>query len=506
GEITAAYVAGVFGLRDACRLVAARGGLMQALPAGGVMLAVAVSEEQIQPWLGDGMSLAGVNGPSAVVVSGDKASVERVEQHFRAENVKTSWLRVSHAFHSALMDPMLDEYRRVAESVEFRVPTLAVVSTVTGEPIGASVLDDPGYWVSQVREPVRFGAAVTALRASGVSRFVEVGPDAVLTAMIGACLPDDEVTAVPLLRRDRPQVRQILTGLATAHVSGARPDWSAVFGPDARRVDLPTYAFQRERYWPTVEDAAAHGTEDAVDAGFWDAVSRGDVGSLADSLRVSDESLAELVPALASWRRRQQDDSVLDGWRYRVTWTPADVPAAGLSGRWLVCVPAGDRVGVVEEVLACLAGSGADVVELAVPAGIGRAALARSVRDALPESTQDGTGPAGVLSLVGLGAHTATSAEQETDALAAVVSLVQALGDAEVDAALWWITRGAVSVGRWDAEPDVASAGVWGLGRVAGLELPDRWGGLVDLPVDGIDARVLSRLVATLAGSGSGSG
>ncbi|MGA8117015.1 MAG: type I polyketide synthase, partial [Actinocatenispora sp.] len=250
GEVAAAHVAGVFSLSDACRLVAARGGLMQALPSGGVMLAVAVSEELVQSWLGDGVSLAGVNGPSAVVVSGEKAAVERVERHFRSEGVKTSWLRVSHAFHSALMDPMLDEYRAVAESVEFRAPTLAVVSTVTGGPVDASDLTDVDYWVRQVREPVRFAPAVESLRSSGVTRFVEVGPDAVLTAMVGQCLDGDEsVTAVALLRRDKPQVRQILTGLAGAHASGASPDWARVFGPGARHVELPTYAFQRERYW-----------------------------------------------------------------------------------------------------------------------------------------------------------------------------------------------------------------------------------------------------------------
>ncbi|MGA8112295.1 MAG: SDR family NAD(P)-dependent oxidoreductase, partial [Actinocatenispora sp.] len=267
GEVAAAYVAGVFSLSDACRLVAARGGLMQALPAGGVMLAVAVSEEQIQSWLGDEVSLAGVNGPNAVVVSGGKESVRRVEAHFRAEGVKTSWLRVSHAFHSALMDPMLDEYRRVAESLEFRVPRLPLVSTVTGGLADASVLNDPGYWVSQVREPVRFAPAVESLRSSGVTRFVEVGPDAVLTAMVGQCLDGDEaVTAVPLLRRDKPQVRQILTGLAGTHVSGAGPDWAAVFaGAGARTVDLPTYAFVRDRFWPR-PGTGAHG--DVTSAGL----------------------------------------------------------------------------------------------------------------------------------------------------------------------------------------------------------------------------------------------
>ncbi|MGA8117016.1 MAG: SDR family NAD(P)-dependent oxidoreductase [Actinocatenispora sp.] len=250
GEVAAAYVAGVFSLPDACRLVAARGGLMQALPAGGAMLAVATSEEQIQPWLGDGVSLAGVNGPAAVVVSGDRESVERVDAHFRSEGVKTSWLRVSHAFHSALMDPMLDDFRTVAGGLEYRVPRVAVVSTVTGEPVDASVLNDPGYWVRQVREPVRFAPAVTALRSSGVTRFVEVGPDAVLTAMVGQCLDGDEaVTAVALLRRDKPQARQVLVAVAGAHASGSTVDWSAVFGPDARRVELPTYAFQRDRYW-----------------------------------------------------------------------------------------------------------------------------------------------------------------------------------------------------------------------------------------------------------------
>ncbi|MGA8113190.1 MAG: SDR family NAD(P)-dependent oxidoreductase, partial [Actinocatenispora sp.] len=506
GEVAAAYVAGVFSLSDACRLVAARGGLMQALPAGGVMLAVAVSEEQVQPWLGDGVSLAGVNGPNAVVVSGDKASVERVEQHFRAESVKASWLRVSHAFHSALMDPMLDEYRRVAESVEFRTPRLQLVSTVTGEPVDGAVLGDADYWVRQVREPVRFGPAVGALRSSGVTRFVEVGPDAVLTAMVGTCLPDDQrVTATAAMRRERPQVRQVLATVAALHAAGASPDWAAVFGPDARRVDLPTYAFQRQRYWPTIEPARAEQSSGtALDAGFWDAVSRGDVGSLADSLRIPDESLADLVPALASWRRRQQDDSVLDGWRYRVTWTPVTEPLVGaVSGRWLVVSSSGADARWVAATADGLGARGAVVTSMVLGDADSRDRVADRIRDAL---TGDGAAPdavTGVVSLVGTDERPCPDSPDVVQGVVGNVALLQGLGDAGVAARVWWLTRGAVSVGRWDAVPGIAPAGVWGLGRVAGLELPDRWGGLVDLPAGESDERVAGRLMDVLAGSGT---
>ncbi|MFD8727495.1 SDR family NAD(P)-dependent oxidoreductase [Streptomyces sp. NPDC059611] len=260
GEIAAAYVAGVFSLADAARLVVARGGLMEALPAGGVMVAVQASEEEVVPWLVPGVSVAAVNGPSAVVVSGAGDAVDGVVHRFRGLGRKTSALRVSHAFHSPLMDPMLEEFRQVAQGLTYRAPSLRVVSNVTGDIAGEGLLTSPDYWVQHVRDAVRFADGVGRLRTDGVTRFVELGPDAVLTALTETCLDEPDALVVPALRKGRPEVRTLLTALARLHTAGARPSWAAVLeGRGGHRVDLPTYAFARDTYWLDAPAAAPDG-------------------------------------------------------------------------------------------------------------------------------------------------------------------------------------------------------------------------------------------------------
>ncbi|WP_394620185.1 SDR family NAD(P)-dependent oxidoreductase [Lentzea sp. JNUCC 0626] len=231
GEIAAAHVAGVLSLPDAATLVAARGRLMQALPAGGAMIAVQASEEDVLP-LPNGVSLAAVNGPDSVVLSGAEEAVTA----FAAAWTTTKRLNTSHAFHSALMEPMLDEFRVVVEGLTFAEPVISLLSTVEdGDPATAT------HWVRQVREPVRFHDALRA--AEGVTDFLELGPDGVLTAMV-----DGDVEAVPVLRAGRPEPETLITALARVHVRGRRVDWAAGFGSGGH-VDLPTYAFQRERFW-----------------------------------------------------------------------------------------------------------------------------------------------------------------------------------------------------------------------------------------------------------------
>ncbi|MEV4832855.1 type I polyketide synthase, partial [Micromonospora sp. NPDC049257] len=240
GELAAAHVAGVWSLADACRVVAARGGLMQALPAGGAMLAIAAPLAELD--LGD-VDVAAVNGPRAVVVSGTEEQVAALEASLE---VKTRRLRVSHAFHSHLMDPMLAEYGQVLDGVTASPATVPLVSTATGDLATDEELGSVGYWQGQVRGTVRFADAVAALAARGVTRFVEIGPDSVLTAMVADCVED--ATAIPLQRRKREQVEAYAAGMAQAWTTGVDLDWAAIH-PTARQVDLPTYAFQRQHYW-----------------------------------------------------------------------------------------------------------------------------------------------------------------------------------------------------------------------------------------------------------------
>ncbi|WP_184502957.1 type I polyketide synthase [Streptomyces botrytidirepellens] len=253
GEFVAAYVAGVFELGDAARLVAGRARLMQGLPSGGAMAAVESTEAEVADILsgfaeGERATVAAVNGPTSVVVSGDEDAVERVMAVARERGRRVSRLRVSHAFHSPLMEPMLAEFAEIAASVAYRQPVLAAVSTVTGEPVGEEDWATADYWVDQVRRPVRFHEALeSATGTQGVSRLLEVGPDPVLTALAKAA---SDVIVVSALRKGRAEAETVLGAVAEVFVHGAKVDWAAVFaGTGARRVGLPTYAFQRQRYW-----------------------------------------------------------------------------------------------------------------------------------------------------------------------------------------------------------------------------------------------------------------
>ncbi|WP_156754233.1 type I polyketide synthase, partial [Actinokineospora pegani] len=247
GEVAAAHVAGVLSPADAAELVVARGALMGALPAGGAMVAVNAPEAEVLPLLPAGAVVAAVNGPDSVVVSGDETAVLALAETLRANGVRVRRLTVSHAFHSQLMDPMLDGFRAVVAGLALRPPRIPVYSTLTGT---RTDLTDPEHWVRQVREPVRFHDALLGVAATGVPTLVEVGPDAVLSGMAGSVAG---VVAAPVARADRDEAATALTALARAHTRGASVDWSAVFGGAGRVVDLPTYAFQREPHWVDVQ-------------------------------------------------------------------------------------------------------------------------------------------------------------------------------------------------------------------------------------------------------------
>ncbi|MGV9856878.1 SDR family NAD(P)-dependent oxidoreductase, partial [Streptomyces sp. NPDC003442] len=525
---------------------------MQGLPAGGAMASVQAGAEEMgqalvdlraqSGGLGGVVEVAAVNGPDQVVVSGEEAAVARVADHWRGLGRKVKGLRVGHGFHSALMEPMLDSFRRVLEGLSFAPPRLTVVSNVTGRPAEAQEVCSPEYWVRHVRRAVLFGPGVEWLAEDGqVTRFVELGPDGVLTAMTHNCLasvrqtrtdnesdPGAEPEIIPSLRRDQPAVNAVLTCLARQFTTGTPIDWTPALGgsdsnaPQAH-LDLPTYAFQRRRYWPETQPTVVEGPTTAASAKesrFWSAVEEEDAEAVSALLGLAGDErepgFHEVLPVLADWHRRENRRSTVNDWRYRVVWKPiGETGASGgadpaHTGTWLAVVPAGSRgmTTWVHDALTVLARSGVSVVriEVSASAGADRAALAEDIRAAVArhdaeEGTEGGTASvAGVLSFLALDEAPGPVHQAAPAGAAATLALVHALSDLDMELPLWLMTRGAVAVGRSDVLPSPLQSMVWGLGRVIGLEHPQWWGGLIDLP-DVLDDRAARRWLAALASS-----
>jgi acyl transferase domain-containing protein len=506
GEIGAAYAAGVLSLADACALVAARAKLMQALPAGGAMASIAATEAEVAAALSGvaGVSLAAVNGPESVVVSGDADAVNELAETFAAQGRRVRSLRVSHAFHSHLMDPVLDELGQVAAGLGHEAPGIPWAGALSGELVTSP---GPQYWVAQARQPVRYADAVTTLAARGVTVFIEIGPDGTLSALGPAALPEDHGAAfIPVQSSGHPSATAVTTALARAHVRGVSVDWIAVLG-GGRLVDLPTYAFQHQRYWPSVpllpagaDGVGPGGAGSAAEALFWAAVDGGDLHGLSEALAVDErQPLSEVLPVLASWRRRERDRSATAALRYRVTWTP--IPGQGHavpSGTWLVVIPAPPAgADLASACVRALAAAGVQAIGVHAGSGDDRAALADRISQALAPDAQ----VSGVVSLLALDEKPAPGFPGVPAGLAGTLCLVQALSDAGIGAPLWVLTQGAVATGPGEALASPAQAMTWGLGRVVGLEHPDLWGGLIDLPPV-LDERAAARLCAVLAGHG----
>uniref|UniRef100_UPI000623D591 type I polyketide synthase n=1 Tax=Allosalinactinospora lopnorensis TaxID=1352348 RepID=UPI000623D591 len=507
GEIAAACVAGALSLEDGAKVVALRSQVIASALAGrGGMVSLALSVDRVEALVGrwpGRISVAAVNGPASVVVAGDPEALDELCHACQADGTRVRRLPVDYASHSAHVGAIEDRLLEALSGLTPRSAEVPFFSTVSGDWLNTAELG-AGYWYRNLRQPVQFEPAVRALVEQGHGFFVETSPHPVLTIGIEETVNDlnAEAVAAGTLHRDEGDTEQFLHALAQAHVRGLPVDWGQAFaGHEAHAVDLPTYAFQHQRYWLEATGGPSAGAAAEMESSFWDAVEQGDVAAVADSLDVSDDersSLEAVLPALSSWRRRSRERSTVDGWRYRINWKPvADVAAAILSGTWLVVAPAaragGEWAAAVGD---ALHRHGARTVQIELDTALSDR---ESVAQRIHEGMADGSPVSGVLSLLGLDERPHPDYPALSRGVVATLALVQALGDTAVDAPLWIATCGAVSTGRFDRLTSPVQAQVWGLGRGVALEHPERWGGLVDLPGEA-SAGMMSRFAGVLSG------
>ncbi|HWM06549.1 MAG TPA: type I polyketide synthase, partial [Actinophytocola sp.] len=399
GEIAAACVAGALSLEDGARVVALRSRTLTALAGKGGMVSVAATEadvvERIAAWDGR-LSVAAINGPASAVVSGEPDALTELITACEAAGVRARRIDVDYASHSAQVDGLREEILTALQPVRPQASNIPLYSTLTGGLLD-TVDMDAGYWLANLRGSVRFHPVIRDLLGSGYSAFIEVGPHPVLVPAVVETADEDPaaapVTTIATLRRDEPAARRFLTALGEAHVRGIPVDWTAVL-PAGRLVDLPSYSFQRQRFW------------------------------------------LDVAPP--------EDDSL----RYRIEWVSVPGASTRLSGTWLVVVPDGGWPRWVSDSVDAVRASGARARELRLGQDTDRAAFAK----ALSETLSDIGDVDGVLSLVaGLPGW---CGEGVPAGLAVTAALVQALGDTEVSAPVWAVTCGGVATGLADREVD----------------------------------------------------
>ncbi|MGO9103179.1 MAG: type I polyketide synthase, partial [Mycobacterium sp.] len=482
GELTAAYIAGVFSLADAAVLVTARGRLMQACPPGA-MLAIHANERDVVALLNDHptIAIAAVNGPTSVVVSGHPDELEPIRDHCAAHDLRVRALSVSHAFHSSLMDPALPEFEAIAAGLTFAPPTVPILSNLTGQPATSEQLTSSRYWTRHLREPVRFYDSVAWLLGQGEHVFVELSAQPVLAAAITDAVADTPrragSTVITTLHRHRPDLDAVATALAQLHNHGHSPSWRALY-PDAHTVALPTYPFEHRRYWlaptPTAEVSGP------ADGALWKAVDDDAVDTVAEVLGLSDAesgaSLAAVVRALREWRSDLGVRSAANKLRYRIEWraiTPNTFPPT--RRRWLV-LASPDQAD--DSWITGLTARYADDVEVLTvdPIALERNSLSASLTTAATRAHCDG-----IVSFLATDERTRPGSGVSVG-LSATLLVAQAHCDSGLGIPLWVVTRGAASVSSDDGPVSPSQSAVWGLGQSVCLEHPDQWGGLIDLP------------------------
>ncbi|MER5886569.1 amino acid adenylation domain-containing protein [Streptomyces sp. NPDC001941] len=490
GEVAAAVVAGALSLEDGARIMAVRSRALQGVAGVGAMAVVELPVEEVRariaPYEGR-ISLAAVNTPGSVALSGEADALEDLLFDLDDEDVVCGKLPAPVASHSHHMDALLPGLEADLADIAPRTGTVPFYSTVTGGALDGAALD-AAYWSRNLREPVRLDLAQQALLGAGHDVFVEVSPHPVLAMPLTE--GDARAVVTGTLRRGHGGREEFLRTLGALHVQGLAVDWSSALpaSRDTRVAALPTYAFQRQSYWI---DPPAEAREAAVDGAFWDAVGDGEAERLAELIDAPErlrEAVDELLPLLSAWWRRQDADQKVGGWLYEDHWQPAPLPDAPAAPGAVALVTADGEAAAADALERALTDAGSRVHRL--PGGTDRTALARLL-DALPEA------PDAVLTTASLAVDRGPGGT--TGGFLATLALLQALGDLQLAAPVWALTRGGTAVTDGDPVPEVAPALVAGLGRVAALEDPLRWGGTLDLarePYEGWAGQVVAALSA----------
>jgi acyl transferase domain-containing protein/NADPH:quinone reductase-like Zn-dependent oxidoreductase/acyl carrier protein len=510
GQYSAACVAGVFSLEDGALLMAERGRLFGSLPAGGRMVAVSTAAERVESLTDEfpTLSVAAYNGANTVL-SGPAQDLEQAIPGLEADGVRCDWLETSHAFHSALLDPILDEFESYANQFEFGSPQRTLVCNRTGATLGRSAKLDGAYWRRHARQPVEFAKSVRTLADLGCKVLLEIGPQPVLTAAAMRAWPDPATAprAIASLRRNTADLRQITEALANAYIIGHVPDFGALQQGPARKLDLPTYPFQHRRYWFREQRAQPTQAFDETFAARTETVRLLEDGRIEELAALLDgasgnQQAVDMLQQLAAQHNQQRNAQSITDSRYEIRWEKS---AAGVSGAqasegsaWLLI---GDDAGVVQPLVDVLTARGHRHQILGLPTSdADEERLEVTLRAAVADEPT-----LRILHLAALDPDSAPSTQSlermQFQVLSGTRRLFRAAAAAELRTPIWLITRGAQRVTGADSVSPNQSC-LWGFGRAASLEHPRLWGGLADLSEGGADewSRLIDQLVAAPRG------
>ncbi len=472
GEFAAACFAGAFSLEDGFKLVLERGRLMQDLPRNGSMAVVFTELEEVVEKIrdfSDKLSIATVNGPTNIVVSGSTHEVQRIVQEFENLGIESRSLEVSHAFHSPLMEPILDAFRDTAEKIQFQPLVYPLASNLTGQIIQKGEILSGDYWVQHIRKPVLFASGMDALAESGVEIFIEIGPSPVLLGMAKRLIHSPEHEWLPTLRKGKSDWRILLNTLATLHTRGIPVDWEAFDrNYERRRISLPTYPFTRKRFWFGTGPREQHSVK-------------------KPSIKRQDSSIDWLYQL--AW---EQEDRPLQQRSQPVESVPnlifADEGGVGVllakkindQGQQCILIHAGKDFKAKDDTYSINPTRKEDFTKL-----FNEVITGNEYRIIHLWSLNS--------SFLAFGTQAALQQDLDLGCVASL-NIIQTIEDLrkskKVDFSIWFITRGSQQVGIKPEKVNVSQAPLWGLARTIALEYPDIWGGLIDLDPNEVDEQI----------------